>query len=103
MTNIKRGTDAVEAMNRRESDTPSEPLRAVLKIRHVIEQRGLTQKDLAEMTDIRPNAISMLARGYVERLNLDHIERIATALHITDINELVELMPEGEARQLDYK
>lgn len=75
----------------------------VLKIKHVIESRGMTQKDLAELTDIRPNAISMLARGYVERLNLDHLQRIAAALNITDIRDLVDLMPESEARQYEYK
>ena len=90
MTNIKRGKEAV-------GELYSDPLVIVLKLRYQLNKRELTQKDLSEMTGIRPNAISMLARGYVERLNLDHIERIAAALDITDINELIELVPQSQA------
>jgi len=68
-----------------------------LKIRYQLNKRGMTQAELSHITGIRPNAVSMLARGYIERLNIDHIERIANALDITDINELVELVPESEA------
>lgn len=79
-----------------------QPLRIVLKVRHQLYKRGMTQKELAELTEIRPNAISMLARGYIERLNIDHIERIAHALDITDISDLIELMPESEADKYEY-
>lgn len=54
-----------------------------------IKDRGVTQKDLSEMTGIRPAAISALTRGYVERLTIDHLERIGNALEVSDINELV--------------
>ena len=94
MTNIKRGQEAVDELY-------SDPYVIVLKIRYQLNKRGKTQKDLAEMTGIRPNAISMLARGYVERLNLDHIERIAAALDITDINELIELVPRSQVDKYD--
>lgn len=76
-----------------------EVLRVVLKLGRLLEERGMTQKELAELTGIRPNAISMLARGYIERLNLDHIERIANALNIANINELLSLETDSEARQ----
>ena len=69
-------------------------MRVELRIKEALEQRNLTQKAIAEMTDIRPAAISQLARGYVERLNLDHIQRIAVALKIEDINELITLVKE---------
>lgn len=62
-----------------------------LRIKEAIESRGLTQKAIAEMTNIRPAAISQLVRGYVERLNLDHLQRIAEALEIEDINELITI------------
>ena len=67
-------------------------MRVELRIKEALEQRNLTQKAIAEMTDIRPAAISQLARGYVERLNLDHIQRIAEALNIEDINELITIV-----------
>lgn len=90
MNDIKRGDEAVEELY-------ADPYVIVLKIRFQLNKRDMTQKELAELTDIRPNAISMLARGYVERLNLDHIERIAAALNITDIRELVDIVPKSQA------
>lgn len=78
-----------------------EPLRLVLKVRHQLDKHEMTQSKLAELTDIRPNAISMLARGYIERINIDHIERIAKALNITDIRELIELLPESQANKYE--
>lgn len=61
----------------------------VIKLREQLENRGMAQSKLAELTNIRPNAISNLARGYVDRLTIDHIERIAEVLEIDDINELI--------------
>lgn len=94
MTDIKRGQDAVDALY-------ADPYVIVLKLRYQLNKRNMTQKELAELTSIRPNAISALARGYVDRLNLDHLERIADALDITDINELIELVPQSRADKYD--
>jgi DNA-binding Xre family transcriptional regulator len=66
-------------------------LKIELRIKEAITSRDLNQKTLAELTGIRPTAISMLARGNVERLTIDHLERIANALEIKDINELLTL------------
>lgn len=55
-------------------------------------ERELTQAQLAEKADIRPNAISNLARGYVDRLSIDHLEKLANALDITDIRELITIV-----------
>lgn len=60
-----------------------------IKLGDQLERRGMSQKELAELTGIRPNAISNLVRGFVERITIDHIERIAKALEIADINELI--------------
>jgi len=65
----------------------------------VLEERGMTQKQLAELTGIRPAAISQICRGFVERLNLNHIERIANALSIKDISELIKLQPSKSDRR----
>lgn len=56
----------------------------------------MTQSQLAELTDIRPNAISNLARGYVDRLSILHIEKICTALQLESISELIELENDKE-------
>ncbi|MCW1926947.1 helix-turn-helix domain-containing protein [Bhargavaea beijingensis] len=74
----------------------------VLKFREAIEKRGLSQRAVAEMTGLRPNAVNTLAQGRIkiERLSLDHVERIATALGIEDLTELIELVPESKCENL---
>jgi transcriptional regulator with XRE-family HTH domain len=67
-----------------------------LHLDEVLKKRNMTQKELAELTGIRPAAISQITRGFVDRLNLDHIGRIATALKINDIRELLTLQLESE-------
>lgn len=60
-----------------------------IRLEEVLREREMTQKDLHELTGIRPAAISALTRGVIERVNIDHIVRIANALEITDIRELL--------------
>ncbi|WP_085508816.1 helix-turn-helix domain-containing protein [Thalassobacillus devorans] len=67
-----------------------------IKLDHLMKERGLTQRELSEEAGVRQAAISQLARGYVSRISIDHIERIATALNITDINELITLVDNEE-------
>lgn len=88
-----------DKLREREARGLVEPDRVVvvLRIGEAIKKRGLTQKEVAEMTGIRPAAISQLARGFVDRLTLDHLARIADALNISDIRELITLQLESEA------
>lgn len=72
-----------------------DPIVVVLKIGDAIKNRGLNQKQVAEMTGIRPAAISALSRGFVDRLTLDHLAKIAEALDIGDIRELIDLSLES--------
>lgn len=89
------GDEIDKIMSEKVDNNPKERRILELRLDEVLKERGLTQKDLAEMTGIRPNAISNLARGIVERVTIDHIERIATALEIDDINELMTLQLES--------
>jgi DNA-binding Xre family transcriptional regulator len=99
-TNI--GKDAIDSLNRTIEDDRTNDnehpgkFRIELRLHVVLKERKLKQRDLARMTGLRPNAISNLYRGFPERLTIDHIERIANALKITDIRELVVLVPEEE-------
>lgn len=60
-------------------------------VKEALTKRGMKQRQLAAITGLRPAAISQLCRGSIERLTLDHIVRIAAALNIRDINELVRI------------
>ena len=62
-----------------------------IQLDEVLKRRGLTQKELAEMTGIRPAAISELYNNQRKSINREHIEKIANALDIDDINEILTL------------
>lgn len=66
-------------------------MKVKIKLKSVLQERGMNQSELATLANIRPNAISNLCRGYVDRLSIEHLEKICAALNITDIRELIEL------------
>lgn len=65
----------------------------------LLADRGLTQAQLAEKADIRPNAISNLTRGYVDRLSIEHLEKLANALDIEDIREIITIVDDKKDAQ----
>lgn len=73
-----------------------------LKIGELIKNRGITQSKLSEMTGIRQAALSQLARGNVERIYIEHLQKIANALDVKDINELITLSLNSEVTGLGY-
>ena len=77
--------------------TDKQPIKITRKVRinidKLLKDRGLTQKELSDLTDVRQAAISNLRRGFVDRISIDHMERIASALNIDDINDIISLTP----------
>lgn len=65
-----------------------------VKLDEVLKDRNMSQKELAELTGIRPAAISELYNNQRKSINREHIEKIAAALNISDINELITLNKE---------
>ena len=63
-----------------------------LKVREAIEKRGITQKKLAEMSGIRESTISDIVRGTRTVVNFEHLSKIAEALEISDITELIDFV-----------
>lgn len=61
-----------------------------LKLKEVLQDRKLTQKQLAELSDIREATISDIVRGARTVINIQHLESIANSLGITDIRELID-------------
>ncbi|MFQ7528928.1 MAG: helix-turn-helix domain-containing protein [Mediterraneibacter gnavus] len=55
-----------------------------------IRKRELSQKRLAEMSGIRESTISDIVRGTRTVINFEHLSKIAEALEITDIRELID-------------
>lgn len=73
-------------MNRMPIDQPTVTIK--LNVKHLLEDRGMTQKELSQLSGITESKISALVRGYFERIQVSHLERLATVFEITDMNEL---------------
>lgn len=71
-------------------------MKVKIKLKEVIENHPekITQKDLSKMTGIREATISDFVRGVRTVINIQHLEKIADALNITDIRKLIDLIPE---------
>lgn len=61
-----------------------------LKVKEVIEERGITQKKLAEMSGIRESTVSDIVRGSRTVINFEHLSKIAEALEVNNIAELID-------------
>ncbi|MFD2672786.1 helix-turn-helix domain-containing protein [Marinicrinis sediminis] len=62
-----------------------------VKLNEVMRSRNLTQLQLSEMTGVRQASISEMSRNIRDKVNLRHLERIADALNIDDVSELIEI------------
>lgn len=60
-----------------------------------MEQRGLTQIQLSELSGVRQSAISEMSRNVREQISLIHLSKLADALNIDDINEFLVIEKDG--------
>ncbi|WP_423410238.1 helix-turn-helix domain-containing protein [Heyndrickxia sp. MSNUG] len=65
--------------------------RILITLDKVLAEKNKTQKELAEITGIRPAAISELYNNQRKSINKEHLEKIADALGIEDIRELIAI------------
>ena len=63
-----------------------------LMIKKLIEEKGITQKRLAQISGVRELTISDIVRGTRTVINFEHLSKIAEALNITDIRELIDFV-----------
>ncbi len=60
-----------------------------VRLSDLLKERGMTQKQLSELTGIRPAAISEICNNQRTSINREHIEKIAHCLDIQDIRDLI--------------
>jgi len=70
-----------------------------LKIKDILNKRGMTQKDLADKSEVRESTISDIVRGSRTVINFKHLAAIADALEIKDITELIELRSQNISKK----
>ena len=61
-----------------------------LMIKKLIEDNDITQKKLAQMSGVRESTISDIVRGTRTVINFEHLSKIAEALNVKDIRELID-------------
>ena len=68
------------------------------KVKVMLAQRGMTQKELAERTGIRPPTISAICVGSVKHLPVEAVDKICSVLECqpADLMEYVPVQETGE-------
>ncbi|HBC7242377.1 TPA: helix-turn-helix transcriptional regulator [Enterococcus faecalis] len=73
-------------------DKENRKFKVELLINDLLAERSMSLRELARLSGIEPSNLSNLANGKRERIYLEHIERIADALEITDISKIMKLI-----------
>ena len=61
-----------------------------IKVKELLEERNITQKKLAQISGIRESTISDIVRGTRTVINFEHLSKIAEALEIDNISQLID-------------
>lgn len=73
-----------------------------MRLDDLLKERGLTQKDLANMTGLRVATVSEILNGKGTSFNLIQLLTIVVALRLTSFDELFTLeMPEDVKRDFE--
>lgn len=67
----------------------------------MLAKRDMTQKQLAELTGIRPPTISMMCLSTIERLQVEYIDRICKVLECQP-GDLMEYIPDDQVKPKEY-
>lgn len=67
-----------------------------VKIHELVNQRGISLRELSRLTDIRHAALSELANQKRQNINFSHIEKIADTLELNDIRDIIDLVEKTE-------
>ena len=73
-------------------DKENREFKVELLINDLLAERSMSLRELARLSGIEPSNLSNLANGKRERIYLEHIERIADALEITDTSKIMKLI-----------
>ncbi|MDP4099392.1 helix-turn-helix transcriptional regulator [Paenibacillus sp. P96] len=66
--------------------------KVVVKIKELTQVNHISLRKLSEISNIRLASLSELANGKRESMSFSHIEKIAAALNIQDIREIIDLV-----------
>ncbi|WP_103108743.1 helix-turn-helix domain-containing protein [Brevibacillus reuszeri] len=65
------------------------------RLGEVMEQRGLDQKDIIEITGLSRNTVKVLALGAIARVDFESLNKLCMALSVTP-GDLIEYTPDSK-------
>ncbi|MGN8646290.1 helix-turn-helix domain-containing protein [Gracilibacillus sp. HCP3S3_G5_1] len=68
--------------------------KVVVKINSILNKHNISLRELSRRTDIRHATLSELSNEKRQNINFQHIEKIAEALDIQDIREIIDFKSE---------
>lgn len=71
-------------------------MKVKILLKEAMKKRNLTQMQLSELSGVRQAAISELYRNARQEINLIMLSKLATAMNIKDISELLQFVDENE-------
>ncbi|MDE5977672.1 MAG: helix-turn-helix transcriptional regulator [Turicibacter sp.] len=63
----------------------------IVNIGKLLQQEEMSLRELSRLTDIRHATLSELANQKRKNINFNHIEKIADALDIEDIRDIISI------------
>lgn len=72
-----------------------------IHLSRLLGEKRWTQAYLSQVTGIRPNTISELYNEIVERVSLEHLDRICEVLEC-DLSDLIEYLPNEHKKTGKY-
>lgn len=63
-----------------------------IHLSRLLGERKWTQKYLADITGIRPNTINQMYHEFIDRINVEHIDKICEAFDC-QVSDLIEYVP----------
>ncbi|WP_163100206.1 helix-turn-helix domain-containing protein [Peribacillus alkalitolerans] len=67
-----------------------------IKLKEIIIERGITQKELSKKSKVREATISEIVRGSRTVINFKHLASIAEALDIKKIEDIMEFQEKSK-------
>ena len=89
-----------ETLNRKGSEDYHLHIR--IRLREILEERSISQRQLALKVNMRPGTISHLCKDRVDRVYIDTLEQICEALNI-HIHELIVQADSRSDNSTDHK
>ena len=62
-----------------------------LKLKELLEENNMTQKEFANLSGMRESTVSELCRNTKTSVNKEHITTIAETLEINSVADLIEM------------